>query len=60
MDDVLAALRNLGAGAEERAKAVRHLSKKRGRMRYGEYRSGRLPIERCRYSVAASSASSSG
>ena len=44
MDDVLAALRRPGAGAEERAKAVRYLSERRGRMRYGEYRSRGLPI----------------
>ena len=44
MDDVLAALRRPGAGAEERAKAIRHLSERRGRMRYGEYRSRGLPI----------------
>lgn len=31
-------------GAEERAKAVRHLSERRDRMRYGECRSRGLPI----------------
>ena len=44
MDDVLAALRRPGAGSEERAKAVRCLSERRGRMRYAEYRSRGLPI----------------
>ena len=44
MDDVLAALRRPGAGAEERAKAVRCLSERRGQMRYGECRSLGLPI----------------
>ena len=44
MDDVLAALRRPGAGAEERAKAIRYLSERRGRMRYDEYRSLGLPI----------------
>ena len=44
MDDVLAALRRPGAGAEERAKAIRCLSERRGQMRYDEYRSLGLPI----------------
>ena len=44
MDDVLAALRRPGAGAEERDKAIRYLSERRGRMRYDEYRSLGLPI----------------
>ena len=44
MDDVLAALRRPGAGAGERAKAVRYLSERRGQMRYAEYRSLGLPI----------------
>ena len=44
MDDVLAALRKPGAGAEERAKAIRYLSERRGQMRYDEYRSLGLPI----------------
>ena len=44
MDDVLAALRKPGAGAEERGKAVRCLSERRGQMRYDEYRSLGLPI----------------
>ena len=44
MDDVLAALRRPGAGAEERDKAIRYLSERRGQMRYDEYRSLGLPI----------------
>ena len=39
----LAALRS-GAGAGERAKAIRYLSERRGQMRYGEYRPCGLPI----------------
>ena len=37
MDDALAALRQPGAGGDERAKAIRYLSERRGQMRYGEY-----------------------
>ena len=44
MDDALAALRQPGAGGDERAKAIRYLSERRGQMRYGEYRSRGLPI----------------
>ena len=44
LDDVLAALRAPGAGAEERAKAIRYLSERRGRMRYDEYLARGLPI----------------
>ena len=44
MDNVLAALPKRGAGVAERAKAIRHLSERRGQMRYGEYRSWGLPI----------------
>ena len=44
LGDVLAALRDPGAGAEERGKAIRYLSARRGRMRYGEYLARGLPI----------------
>ena len=44
LDDVLEALRAPGAGAEERGKALRYLSERRGQMRYDEYLARGLPI----------------
>ena len=43
-DDVLAALRAPGAGGEERRKAIRCLSDRRGQMRYDAYLACGLPI----------------
>ena len=44
VDDVLAALRAPGAGAEECRKASRYLSERRGQMRYDAYLARGLPI----------------
>ena len=44
MDDVLEALRAPGAGGEERRKAIRYLSERRGQMRYDEYLARGQPI----------------
>ena len=41
---MLEALAGDGAGAEERGRALRYLSERRGQMRYDEYRSRGLPI----------------
>ena len=44
LNDVLAALRAPGAGSEERRKAIRCLSERRGQMRYDAYLALGLPI----------------